>query len=105
MPAAPSSVLGWEAFSLVSTLVFDGTVLVGCRRRRDGTFPGRATPEEHGSLVLLIGEDDRAIRAVELLEGWRATGAILHLRPTRITGAIELFDERHSAIRAALLAG
>jgi hypothetical protein len=51
-----------------------------------------------------MGEDDRADRAIELLEGWRVIGARLYLRPTRIAGAIELFDERHSAMRAALLA-
>jgi len=97
---APSSVLGWDGFSIVSTLVFDGTVLIGCRRQ-DGP---RSPAPELSSLVLLIGEDERAAQAVTLLEGWRAAAARLNLRPTGVPGAIELFDGRANALRASLLA-
>ncbi|MDQ6613677.1 MAG: hypothetical protein M3083_02670 [Actinomycetota bacterium] len=110
----PCSVLGWEAFSLFSTLVLDGTVLLGCRRQPDEFFAGgrtrrranlsRPTAEESGTLVLLIGEDELAVRAVEILEQWRTASVTLRLRPTAVAGAIEVFDGRRSAIRAALLA-
>jgi hypothetical protein len=106
---APSSVLGWDAFSIISTLVFDGTVLIGCRRQADplfldSGFDRRRDEVEDNSMVLLIGEDERAAQAVALLEGWRAAAATLNLRPTGVEGAIELFDGRANALRAGLLA-
>jgi hypothetical protein len=93
------SVLGWDAFTLTSTLPFDGTVLLSCR-------PELGAPPDAGelTLVLLIGDDARADQALALFEWWRARGSILRLRPTPVPGAIELFDARDSAIRAALLA-
>jgi hypothetical protein len=113
-PHRPTSVLGWEAFSLVSTLVLEGTVLLACRRQLDEPFPRVVTlrppsrpesgPSEEATIVLLIGEDERAGQAVALLDAWQQARVILRLRPTPIAGAIEVFDGRHSALRAALLA-
>jgi hypothetical protein len=102
---APSSVLGWEAFSILSTLVFGGTVLIGCRRQRDPDFHegGRGVVEDN-SIVLLLGEDARSAQAVDLLEGWRAARTTVRVRPTTVAGAIELFDGRANALRAELLA-
>jgi len=93
------SVLGWDAFTLTSTLALDGTVLLACR-------PQPVLPDADGELtfVLLIGDDERAGRALALLESWRMGRTTLRLRPTPVAGAIELFDARHSAIRAPLLA-
>lgn len=107
--SALPSVLGWEAFSIVCTLVMDGTVLVGCLRRNDPQFRDRGhslrpVAVEDSSIVLLIGHDERANQAVALLESWRASTATLRLRPTRVAGAIELFDGRANALRAGLLA-
>jgi hypothetical protein len=106
-PTPPPSVLGWEAFSVVSTLVLDGSALLTCRRRSDGPRPNkrnRPTAEEQATLVLLIGQDEGAARAVALLERWRAVKAPLHVRPTTVAGGIELFDPRSNALRAHLLA-
>jgi hypothetical protein len=110
----PPSVLGWEAFSIVSALALEGTALIGCRREtadewgvpewRRGNRPS-AVAFEIGTLVLLIGEDSRAIEAVAMLEEWRMAQTSLILRPTAVTGAIELFDGRSRALRACLLAG
>jgi hypothetical protein len=98
-PEPVSSVLGWEAFAIASTMVLDGTVLIGCRRRNHN----RGGPET-ATLVLLIGDDERANRAVALLEGWSVTDATLGLRPTHVAGAIELYDQRRNALRAGILA-
>jgi hypothetical protein len=91
---------------VVSTLVLDGSALLTCRRRPDGPRPKQTTntAEEKATLVLLIGEDEGAARAVALLERWRAVKAPLHVRPTRVAGGIELFDSRSNALRAHLLA-
>jgi hypothetical protein len=93
------SVLGWDAFTLTSALALDGTVLLSCR-------PQPELPDADGELtfVLLIGDDERAGRAIALLESWRTGQTTLRLRPTTVAGAIEVFDARHSAIRAPLLA-
>jgi hypothetical protein len=96
VPEIPSSVLGWETFSLDSTLVLDGSALLACSRQPD--------EKAQGTLVLLIGDDDRAAKAVALLESWRDVGARLRLRPTTVAGAIEVYDDRSRALRAALLA-
>jgi hypothetical protein len=96
-------VLGWDAFALLSWLVLDGTVLLACRRQADG--PGQTVAPEQATLVLLIGDDDRSRLAVAVLEAWRRAEATLRLRPTAVAGAIEVFDGRRRAIRAALLAG
>ena len=97
LPDAPcrSSVLGWESFSLVSVLVLGGSALLGCRRT------DRRADDE--TMVLLIGEDERADRARALLEGWRARGTELALRPAGVNGAIEVYDQARSALRAHLL--
>jgi hypothetical protein len=114
VPRPPTSVLGWEAFSIVSALALDGTALIGCRRepvedwgvpdwRREGRPSDRTS--EVGTLVLLIGDDQRAMQAVALLDDWRLAETNLILRPTVVSGAIELFDGRNRALRACLLAG
>jgi hypothetical protein len=103
-PPPPPSVLGWEAFSVVSTLVLDGQAMLTCRRRPDGQGRKATTPAEQATLVLLIGQDEGAARAVALLERWRAVKAPLHVRPTTVAGGIELFDSRSNALRAHLLA-
>ena len=98
-----SSVLRWEAFSIASTLRFEGTVLVSCTRQSDTVSqPGRLSHD--GSLVLLIGDDEQASRAYHLIEHWRAARTTLRLRPTKLASAIEVYDRRHNALRADLLA-
>jgi len=98
-----SSVLGWEAFSIASALLFEGTVLVSCTRQSD-VPTDRSRLGHDGSLVLLIGDDEQAGRAFRLIEDWRAASTILRLRPTRVASAIELYDRRANALRADLLA-
>lgn len=116
-----TSVLGWDDFILTSTLVFDGTVLLSCRRlpgdgERGVTKPswrvkagsGAARATDPGSsedltMVLLIGDDERAERAVSLLETWQISEVALRLRPTAVAGAIEVFDDKRRALRAPLL--
>ena len=93
------SVLGWDAFTLTSTLALDGTVLLSCRAQ-----PERPDADRELTFVLLVGHDERAVRAIALLESWRRGRTTLRLRPTAVAGAIEVFDTRHSAIRAPLLA-
>jgi hypothetical protein len=93
------SVLGWDAFTLTSTLALDGTVLLSCRPQ-----PEAPDAADELTFVLMIGDDDRAARAIALLESWRTGRTTLRLRPTTVAGAIEVFDARHSAIRAPLLA-
>jgi hypothetical protein len=56
------------------------------------------------TLVLLIGDGNAAERAQELLDRWRRAATVLWLRPTAVTGGIEFFDGRRSALRAILLA-
>ncbi len=94
---ACNSVLGWDAFTVTSTLAADGRVLVSCRRQAGDAWPDELT------MVLLVGDDHRAERAIGLLERWRAGQASLHLRPTTVAGTIELFDARDNALRAPLL--
>lgn len=98
-----SSVLGWEAFSIASTLFLEGTVLVSCTRQSDNRS-SCARLGHDGSLVLLIGDDEQAGRAFHLIEDWRAAGTTLRLRPTTRASAIELYDRRDNALRADLLA-
>jgi hypothetical protein len=98
-----SSVLGWEAFSISSTLLFEGTVLVSCTRQSNHPA-ARGRFGHDGSLVLLIGDDKQAGRAFRLIEDWRAAGTTLRLRPTPLASAIELYDRRDNALRADLLA-
>lgn len=129
---ACTSVLGWDNFQLTSTLVFDGTVLLSCRRlpgdepaaaprwsrrtksARDRSQVARPSAIQPGAIggdfggeeltmVLLIGEDERAERAVCLLEAWQISQATLRLRPTAVAGAIEVLDDRRRALRAPLL--
>jgi hypothetical protein len=101
--AAPCSVLGWDGFRVVSTLVLDGSVLIGCRSLST-TGADQAFDDDDQTIVLLIGDDPRAEAAVELLSRWRSRRTVLRLRPIDRPGAIELIDERHNALRAALLA-
>ncbi|HEX3541391.1 MAG TPA: hypothetical protein VHT75_13235 [Acidimicrobiales bacterium] len=92
-----TSVLGWEAFTVGATLVLDGTLLLGCRRH------DRLGPAEESTVVLEIGDSERADRAVALFQAWQAVGATLRLRPTTIAGAIEILDDHQRAVRAPLL--
>ena len=98
-----SSVLEWDGFSIASTLFLDGTVLVSCTRQPMRPI-SRGRLGHDGSLVLLIGDDEKGIRAFHLIEDWRAAGTTLQLRPTTLARAIELYDGRHNALRAQLLA-
>ncbi|HEX3427021.1 MAG TPA: hypothetical protein VHT30_12870 [Acidimicrobiales bacterium] len=113
--ATPSSVLGWEAFCIASTMVLDGTALIGCSWRPDPdpdvpiTRAQRAwamgtSEREIATFVLLLGEDERAAQAYDLLEVWRETESTLRLRPAPVAGAVEVYDGHHRALRACLLA-
>ena len=111
---APASVLGWEAFAIASTLVLDGTVLIGCTRRADpdvdspwaGPTGDRAgaCPSDRATFVLLLGLDERATQAYDLLEAWRDGNDVLRLRPAPVSGAVEIYDGQSRALRAGLLA-
>jgi hypothetical protein len=95
-----TSVLGWDAFTLRSALAFGGTALLSCQRR--DTVAETADKEEL-TLVLLIGEDQRADQALALLQTWQTRQTTLKVRPTQVAGAIEVFANRHDALRAGLL--
>jgi hypothetical protein len=98
-----SSVLGWRSFSLVSVLIVDGSALLNCRCLDQGR-PRAVRVEEDRTMVLLIGEDHRADQAMAMLDSWRSRGTHLALRPTDVSGAIEVHDQGHAALRAHLLA-
>jgi len=98
-----SSVLGWRSFSLVSVIVVDGRALLNCRRLDEGR-PRAGRADDDQSMVLLIGEDHRADQAMAILDSWRARGTELALRPIDVSGAIEVHDQGHAALRAHLLA-
>jgi hypothetical protein len=95
-PAPTSSVLGWDLFALTSVLVLHGTALIGCRRLDQPAG-------DIGTMVLLIGDDDRSDRAAAMLDTWRDRRTPLRLRPTRVSGAIELYEDGRAALRAPLL--
>jgi len=95
-PSSDGSVLGWELFAVTSVLTLDGTALIGCRRLD--------RPERDlRTMVLLIGDDERSGLATAMLEGWRVRGTRLRLRPTDVSGAIELCEDGRAALRAPLL--
>ena len=94
---ACTSVLGWDALTLASTLAADGQMLLSCCR------PSGESGADELTMVVLIGDDERSERAIALLERWRAGRTVLGLRPTTVAGVIEMFDARHNALRVPLL--
>ncbi len=99
-------VLQWLGFSIVAVVVLEEVVLLACRRHPAHTLAGgrtRLAPDDR-TVVLRVGHDERAGRAVDLLERWRDEGTWLRVRPTEVAGAIELTDGGSSALRAPLVA-
>jgi hypothetical protein len=106
MPAEPVSVLGWDSFTVTSVLFFDGTVMLACRRL---DTPGGPRPlgfeESDQTMVLRLGEDDRADAALAVFEDWSRRRSPLRLRPIEVAGAIEVLDDAgRTRIRAPLIA-
>jgi hypothetical protein len=107
-PAPP--IVGWPSLRIVSWVVFDGTVLIACRRpeARRRTRRARFAPTIQPAdqvLSLRFGDDWRADQALSMLADWRRNGAVLSLRPTDRPGAIELRDAQRNAVRAPLING
>jgi len=91
-----NSVLGWEVFAATSVLALDGTVLIGCRRLDRHA-------DQIRTMVLRVGEDERSARAAAMLNRWRVRGTSLRLRPTAVSGVIELYEGDRAILRAPLL--
>jgi hypothetical protein len=99
-----SSVLAWDGFWVISVLAVDGAAIVACRRQMDRRRGWDNLRPADETIVLRIGDDERAGRALSLLERWRAERTRLTLRPASVEGAIELFDGCASALRAPVVA-
>ena len=83
-------------FAATSVLALDGTVLIGCRRLDRHA-------DQIRTMVLRVGEDERSARAAAMLNRWRVRGTSLRLRPTAVSGVIELYEGDRAILRAPLL--
>jgi hypothetical protein len=103
LPAGALSVLGWQSFTVLSVLFLEGTALVACRRLgRSHSSPAVGFADSDQTLVLMLGDDQRAAAALGIFEDWRKRRSPLRLRPIGVPGAIEILDSGRTRIRARL---
>jgi hypothetical protein len=103
LPAEAVSVLGWESFTVLSVLFHEGTALVACRRLGPSqTSRSVAFTDSDQTIVLVLGDDQRAAAALGVFEDWRKRQSPLRLRPIGVPGAIEILDSGRTRIRAPL---